>query len=70
MMRNEGTTERLIQVAVAMMFLAIGAFVVAGPWRWVFFGLSAMVLFFSSVAFCPLYVLLGRNTACRLPKRK
>ncbi|WP_395655705.1 DUF2892 domain-containing protein [Flavobacterium sp.] len=39
-----------------------------GIFKWVALGVGAVVIFISSVQFCPLYTLLGVNTCKEKPK--
>lgn len=57
-MRNEGTLDRALRVAVGLLLLAL---VFVGPqtlWGWL--GLVPLVT--GLVGFCPIYRLLGVNT--------
>ncbi|HVO29653.1 MAG TPA: DUF2892 domain-containing protein [bacterium] len=57
---NIGTTDRVVRIVLALLFL--GFFLVtAGPLRWI--GLVGIVpLATAFVGFCPLYMLFGFNT--------
>lgn len=62
MVRNEGTLDRLVRIAVGLALIAI---VFVGPktaWGWI--GLVPLVT--GLVGYCPLYRLLGLTT-CQRP---
>ncbi|WP_337867870.1 DUF2892 domain-containing protein [Meiothermus sp.] len=66
---NEGTTDRIIRLALAVVFFLLAFAVAAGVWVYVAAGLGVVMLLTSVVGFCPLYALLGINT-CPVPQRK
>lgn len=66
---NEGPTDRIIRLALAVVFFLLAFTVAAGVWVYVAAGLGVVMLLTAAVGFCPLYALLGINT-CPVPQRK
>ncbi|GIW29415.1 MAG: membrane protein [Meiothermus sp.] len=66
---NEGTTDRIIRLALAVVFFLLAFTVATGVWIYVAAGLGVVMLLTAAVGFCPLYALLGINT-CPVPQRK
>lgn len=69
-MKNEGAIERGIQAIISTTLLASGLFLLDGTWQIAVFVLSAMIGTFAMVGFCPLYAIIGRNTAPSGKSRK
>ncbi|MGK0619820.1 YgaP family membrane protein [Meiothermus cerbereus] len=66
---NEGTTDRIIRLVLAVVLFLLAFTVAGGVWVYVAAGLGAVMLLTAAVGFCPLYAALGVNT-CPAPQRK
>lgn len=66
---NEGTTDRIIRLVLAVVLFLLAFTVAGGVWVYVAAGLGAVMLLTAAVGFCPLYAVLGLNT-CPAPQRK
>ena len=63
MKANMGTTDRIIRIILALVFIALYATgTVTGTLGIVFLALAAVFLLTSMIKFCPLYPLVGLNT--------
>ena len=63
-MKNEGTFERSLQSTISAALFLSAFFLVTGIWQIVLFILATAIAIFAAVGFCPLYVVIGKNTAC------
>ena len=69
MKKNVGTGDRFLRVMLGVIALILGlSGMLEGIFKWVALGVGAVVIFISSVQFCPLYTLLGVNTCKEKPK--
>ena len=62
-MRNEGSADRILRVAVGLAVLSLAFVGPKTPWAW----LGLVPVLTGLVGWCPLYTLLGINT-CGLKK--
>ncbi len=66
---NEGTTDRIIRLVLAVVFFGLAFTVAGGVWVYVALVLGGVMLLTAAIGFCPLYALLGIST-CPVPQRK
>jgi len=63
MKKNMGSADRIIRVAIALVFVALYfGNVVTGTWGIVLLVLAGVFVATSLVSFCPLYIPIGLNT--------
>ncbi len=69
MKKNIGNADRVIRIAVAIVFgLLYFTDIATGTWAIVLLMLGSIFVLTSVVGFCPLYSLLGANTCSRSNK--
>lgn len=68
MKKNEGTTDRMIRLILAVLFGAAGYFYLTGTLAIVAYVLGAIMLFTALTGFCALYTLLKINTTKKASK--
>ena len=61
-MKNENGLDRMIRVALAAVFLALGVYVFSGTLSVVAYVLAAVMLMTAATGFCALYKIFGLDT--------
>ncbi len=67
--KNEGDTDRIIRLIVAVALAAVGYFLLNGTLQIVFYVVAVISLFTALTGFCGLYTLLHINT-CKTCHKK
>lgn len=63
MKKNMGTSDRIIRIALAILFSTMYfTETVTGVLAYVFLGIGAIFIFTSVIGFCPVYTALGMKT--------
>lgn len=63
MTKNVGKTDKMIRLLAAVLLaMAVIFELIPEPYNYVGFGVSLILLLTSTFNFCPLYMLLGKNT--------
>jgi Protein of unknown function (DUF2892) len=60
--RNEGTLDRDIRIALAVVFGLLTLFTPIGVWQILTAGLAGIMLLTAAVGVCPIYAAFGINT--------
>jgi len=69
MVRNEGTTDRIIRAVLGVIFLALGFFAFSGILSIVFYIVGTIALLTAATGFCLIYRLFGAST-CPMQQAK
>lgn len=65
---NVGTTDSNVRLIAGLVLMALGALFTTGILQYVLMVAGLVALITSAVRFCPMYVLLGKNT-CEMEKK-
>jgi hypothetical protein len=70
MKRNMGNTDRFVRIifGIILLILVMSGALENATFKWIVLGVSSILIITSFLTFCPLYVLLGKNT-CEVKKR-
>ena len=69
MKKNMGVLDKLMRIALAMVFVVMYATdVVSGTLGYILLALAAVFVLTSAISFCPLYILFGINTSSQKDK--